>query len=261
MVCPSCSTTAPAPAPAQVRGENLESIVSASFSTAGEVSLGSTSKIFIDLAYTLPFAASSADAYITSLISKNFQIGFEPTYFQIPKIYSAADNLINGKYTEEVKVEGTKIITTYKIPYSGELKEEIASVVTYFDTTSQILFYEIPRELSYNSKDQASVALATKDDQVFTGKLIIPVSWYSALAIPSCDNCRPADTTLKLSIGQTFPDGRATTLGPTATVSVSDTYCEKQCTNYCDGNHPNNCPSGYNYCLIECENYRNKPFP
>jgi hypothetical protein len=154
-----------------------------SFKTSGFVKIASTLDTFVDLAYTLPFAASGADAYISSLVTKTFSNTFEPKFFQIPYIYSAADNLINGKFILEIKVEDNKIITTYKIPYIRELKEVVATIVTYFDTITEILFYEVPREFSYESKEQASVAITTKDNQDYNGKIAIPESWYSFVAV------------------------------------------------------------------------------
>ena len=139
------------------------------FSTNGTIIIGSESRIFKDLAYSLPFIASSADAYITSLISKQFTIGFEPTFLQIPYLYSACDNLVNGKYMEEVKIDKNLIITTYNIPYQGSIKEEIATFITYFDITTNILFYIIPKEFSYNSIEESSISISTVDEKNYNG--------------------------------------------------------------------------------------------
>jgi len=147
-----------------------------SFSSKGTISLGSSDDTFVDLAYTLPFAGSAADAYITSLVSKQFLLNFEPTYFQIPYVYSSADNLINGNYTKTSKTEEKKIITTYVIPYTRDLVTAETLITTYFDTTTNILFYEVPREFSYNSKDQASVAIVPSGTD-YIGKLLIPSSF------------------------------------------------------------------------------------
>lgn len=146
------------------------------FTASGSVGLGESTDLFVKLAYTVPFAASSADSFITTKISKDLILGFEPTYFQVPYIYSAADNLVNGKYTSSSKNEGELIVTEYVIPYQGEFKEEVVVITTYFNTTTNILFYEIPRVFTYNSKDQASVAV-TPNGPNFVGKLAIPSSF------------------------------------------------------------------------------------
>ena len=39
--------------------------------------------LFLKLAYTFPFSSSAVDAYITSIVSKQF-IKFKPTYLNIP---------------------------------------------------------------------------------------------------------------------------------------------------------------------------------
>ena len=77
-------------------------MVSTTFTSTGFVSIGNTSNLFVDLAYIFPFATSAADTFITSQVSKQFTDGFNPTYFQIPYIFSACDNLINGKYTSSI---------------------------------------------------------------------------------------------------------------------------------------------------------------
>jgi hypothetical protein len=151
-----------------------------SFSSSASVPIGNTSNSFIDLAYSVPFLASASDAYITDVLSKQIIIGFEPTFFQIPYIYSYADNLINGKYTiSSVSNEGDVTVTTYKIPYKGEFKEEIATIVTFYNNVTNILFHEIPREFSYNSVDQASISYSQVADGSFTGVLSIPDSFVT----------------------------------------------------------------------------------
>jgi hypothetical protein len=150
-----------------------------SFQVQGEVSITQTANSFVDLAYSIPFLASEADAYITSILSKQFIIGFEPTFFQVPYIYSCADNLINGNYTYSSTDNGTHVITTYKIPYKGELTELVATIVTDFNKETNILFYEVPREFSYNSVDQASLAFIQLADGSFNGTLLIPSSFVS----------------------------------------------------------------------------------
>jgi hypothetical protein len=149
------------------------------FVNAGEINIVETGNSFVDLAYSIPFLASDADAYITSILSKQFIIGFEPTFFQVPYIYSCCTNLINGNYTSSSTDNGTHVITTYKIPYEGELTEKTATIVTDFNKETNILFYEVPREFSYNSVDQASLAFIQLADGSFNGTLLIPSSFVS----------------------------------------------------------------------------------
>jgi hypothetical protein len=187
MPCPSCSQTA-APAVPGTMGpiDNISSfdgIIGATgptgvpgFSGTSSITIGSSQDTFVDLAYSLPSAASFADSYITSIVSKKFLMNFEPTFFQIPYIYSAADNLINENYKKFIKTEDTKIITTYVIPYIRDLVNAEVTITTYLDILTNILFYEVPREFSYNSKDQASVAIVPEETD-FVGKIQIPESF------------------------------------------------------------------------------------
>jgi hypothetical protein len=156
------------------------------FVNSGEITTVETGNSFVDFGYSIPFLASDADAYITSILSKQFIIGFEPTFFQVPFLYSYADNLVNGKYTiSSVTNEGDITITTYKIPYKGEFKEEIATIVTYYNKITNILFHEIPREFSYNSLEQASVSYSQVADGSFTGIVSIPYSFVTNTLPPN----------------------------------------------------------------------------
>jgi hypothetical protein len=150
------------------------------FTTNGQVAISNSGNEFIDLSYSIPFIVSNVNTYITSLVSKTLIQGFEPTYFQIPYIYSFADNLINGNYKDSLEIKDNLIITTYKIPYQGNnKKEEIATIVTYFNTETKILWYEIPREFTYNSVEESQVAIVKLDDGSYSGKYNIPVSFIT----------------------------------------------------------------------------------
>jgi hypothetical protein len=138
-------------------------------------------KIFVSLSKSIPFICSNTNSFITSFVSKNLEKNFEPTYFQIPFIYSAVDNLFNGNYKESSSIEDNIIISKYEIPYKGKLKEEIVNIVTYFNNSTNILFYEIPREFTYNSFKQASVAITSLNDGSFSGKILIPATFTSLL--------------------------------------------------------------------------------
>jgi hypothetical protein len=152
------------------------------FESRGDIKVGTSNDIFSNLGYTLPFSGSGVNTYITSLVSKQFIKGFEPTYLQIPYIYSGADNLINGNYKSYEVKDGNKIITTYYIPYKGlNDKEQIATIVTYYDITTNILFYEVPSEFSYNSLTKLSVAASQISDKEYSFKVLIPEDWVSPL--------------------------------------------------------------------------------
>ena len=182
MSCSSCSTAAPKapapPAPKAPAPAPAPPAEAAPFTSKGSVSLGESTDLFVKFAYTLPFVVSGADSYITSLVSKDLILGFEPTYFQIPYIYSVSDNLVNGKYSSSTKTDGDLVITEYVVPYTGMEKEEYVLITTYYHKQTNILFYEIPRVLSYNSKDQASIAF-TPNGKDFVGKIEIPSSFTS----------------------------------------------------------------------------------
>jgi hypothetical protein len=191
MPCPSCSSQANPSLETQFignggnggNGGNITSLPNTtahpSFKSEGEVSIINTGNPFVDFAYSVPFLVSATDSYITSLLSNEIIIGFQPTFFQIPYIYSYADNLINGNYNFTVDDQDNVTITTYKIPYQREFKEEIVTIVTYFSKESKILFHEIPREFSYNSVEQASIAYVEKEDGSLVGKLSIPNSFVT----------------------------------------------------------------------------------
>lgn len=152
-----------------------------SFTTVGEVGIinSGNSNFFVDFAYSVPFLASAADAYITSLLSNEIIIGLEPSYFQVPYIYSCCSNLINGNYTSTVDDQGDIVVTIYQIPYKTQVVEKTANIVTYFNKQTNILFYEVPREFTYNSVDQASLAFIEFEDGSFKGTLLIPSSFVS----------------------------------------------------------------------------------
>ena len=185
-VCPDCPPCrAPDPVPVPVSDPVSDPVptptpVKPNFSSKGSVGLGESDDMFVHLAYTAPFMFSAADSYITSEVSRQLILGFKPSYFQIPYIYSASDNLVNGKYTSSSKIDGDLVITEYVVPYTGMVKEEYVLITTYFHNLTNILFYEVPRVFSYNSIDQASVAV-TPNGKDFVGKVSIPSSFVDNL--------------------------------------------------------------------------------
>ena len=53
------------------------------------------------------------------------------------------------------------ITTTYLVIYQGYTKIETATVVTIFNIETKILFFQIPKEFSYESFELAAVATAS----------------------------------------------------------------------------------------------------
>jgi hypothetical protein len=143
--------------------------------------------LFVELAKACTFSLSDSNVFITSNLSfkEDREDNFKPTYFQIPYIYSAADNLTNGNFKKSVTIEGNTIITTYYIPYkvSNILNDKIVVYVVYFNTDTQTIFFEIPREFTFNSKESSSTALTINGENT-QGIFLIPKSFTNALAKP-----------------------------------------------------------------------------
>ena len=162
------------------------SLTNSVFFSSGQIVIKQSKldKIFIALSKSIPFICSNTNSFINSYVSKTLEPNFKPTFFQIPFIYSAADNLFNGNYKHSSSIEDNIIITKYDIPYKGEFTEKIVSIITYFNISTNILFYEIPREFSYNSLKQSSVAITLLNNGSFAGKIAIPYTFISLLLLP-----------------------------------------------------------------------------
>lgn len=160
---------------------------STNFSWNGTINLANESQpSFLKFIDIFVFNVSVANNYISNLLSKRDTNNYKPFFFNIPYIYSVRTNLIDGNYTSSISNENNLVITTYKVPYKGQFKEEIVTIVTYLNQSTKILFYEIPNELSYNSKESASVAI-TDNDIKRNGKLNIPASFISDNNDPNND--------------------------------------------------------------------------
>ena len=143
----------------------------------GSIPINNLNDLFLDTIYALPFICSGADEFISTKVNDSKKLNKIPIYFQIPYIYSAADNIYYGKYTSTTIKEDNEIITTYIVPYKSELKEETVTITTIYNEISKILFFQIPREFSYNSKDEGSIAIYNSTDNNYKGKLLIPDSF------------------------------------------------------------------------------------
>lgn len=169
MSCPSCPSC-----PLLAKHAATSSI--GTFSCNSKFAVTNSGSLFIDLANSISCFACAANYYISSIVSVTLS---DCNFFQIPYIISALRNLENGKYTESSVTENGIVITTYLIPYSTDLLEKTITLITYFNNLTNILFYEIPREFSYNSKEQSSVAITFLEDGSFPGKIFIPASFTS----------------------------------------------------------------------------------
>jgi hypothetical protein len=151
------------------------------FQNSCNFEVSNTGNIFVDLAYSVPCLASANNTYISTILSKQMKFldNFKTVFFNMNYIYSYSDNLINGKYTSSTSDNGKIIKTIYNIPYQGEFKEEITTVITYFNKETNILFHEIPREFSNNSVEQASIAYIQFPDGIVKGTVNIPDSFVN----------------------------------------------------------------------------------
>ena len=143
------------------------------------VIIGSTNNTFINLAYTIPFFASSINAWLISLVTTQFTKNYKPTFFQLDYIYSASNNLINGNFKEKIEINKDIIKTIYFIPYDTENGEKISKLITYYNINTKILFYIIPREFSNNSIEEASVSFYSEENNNYIGTILIPSSFYT----------------------------------------------------------------------------------
>jgi hypothetical protein len=102
-------------------------LTASTFETTGQIAITQLTldKIFVELAKSIPFVSSNANSYITSLVSKTFEPNFKPTYFQIPYIYSACDNLVNGIYKESSSLEDNIIIIVNDLDKVKNIKETL----------------------------------------------------------------------------------------------------------------------------------------
>lgn len=126
----------------------------------------------------IPFAISAINAFITSLAVA--QKSTEPTFFNSPYLYYLSDSLVLGNYLESSFTEGILTVTTYLVPYQTEFKIETATIVTFFNSETKILFFQIPKEFSYNSLELASVATASVETG-YHAKIQFPQSFIDKI--------------------------------------------------------------------------------
>jgi hypothetical protein len=151
---------------------------SSKFTTEGSVPIIQSQDTFISLANTIPLISSAANSLIITKSSQNDQKGFSPTFFNISYIDSVVTNIENGNYQSSSTTEDNQIITNYLIPYNTDTGEKILNLTTILDSTTNITFYTVPRDLTYNSVKEASVAIVPNGKN-YIGKINIPRNFYS----------------------------------------------------------------------------------
>ena len=185
----------------------------------GLTTLGNTGNTFQDSSNSLSFTSSACNFFITTFISKQLIDGFEPTFIRIPYIYSLAENISNGNFKESIVIHKDLIITTYLIPFQTETIETIATFIIYNNTKTNINWFQIPREFTYNSKEEVSVAISKQLDGSYKGIYNIPASFYT-------NNINFKDLLFNFTI---LPNNNETIINSSqeATVSV-----QPDCTSY-----------------------------
>ena len=202
--------------------EQQEQVSQNIFEAETQVTIIKDMDLFVSLAYSLPSITSAADSFITSILSQQILMNFTPTFFQVNYIYSAVDNLANGNYKKQIISEHncSLIKTLYEIPYKRDDIERIVKILTTFNIHTKILWYEIPREFSYDSFEQASVAYGINGNN-FIGKCLIPPSFTNNLECSVLDFAlvRPSneisllDTTMEMPAAVQFQYAATFTAG------------------------------------------------
>ena len=139
-----------------------------------KISTTNTGNIFIDFVNSIPFITSNINDYINLIISSNLNNDFvENNFFKIILINSVVDNLLKGNYTHISEIFDNEIITYYTIPYQDKYLSKKVTITTIYNSLSNILFYDIPKEFSYNSESMANVSIIINDN-FYKGKIFIP---------------------------------------------------------------------------------------
>jgi hypothetical protein len=147
----------------------------------GGLILGTSSNVFIDLAFSAPLLATGADLAITTLGTQEVQTDFIPTFLKQNDIYSACQNIVKGNYTFTEERNGTIVKTTNLIPYTDEYATSEAILITYYDIITKILFYELPKEFTTQPliEERSSVSVTIGPDGRIVGQGFIPAIYYS----------------------------------------------------------------------------------
>jgi len=147
------------------------------FSSSGTTSIKNTGDIFIDLVPTMLNLLSAGDEYIANEVIKNQLYIDDSSFFQLPYIISIIDNVNKNNYTYTSSTKDNLITSIYNIEYKSFMEKKIVTFITYYDIEKQLLNYKIPRELNYNSLNQAMVYVE-KNSNNYNYNLLIPKSFY-----------------------------------------------------------------------------------
>ena len=181
------------------------------FESTGTTNKNITGDEFIDQIPTMINLLSTGNEYISNFLSTQLINGNnlqEPSFFQLPFISSIIQNVNNNNYTFSSSTNGNLVTAIYNIPYKGLLEERIATFITFYDKERKLLNYEIPRDLSYNSKEQAIVNVIINSNIFY---LWIPFSFFETdvkdIYFVLDFNISKINTTLNLEVNRPIPTG------------------------------------------------------
>jgi len=147
------------------------------FSSSGTTSIKNTGDIFIDLVPTMLNLLSAGNEYIANEVIKNQLYIDDSSFFQLPYIISIIDNVNKNNYTYTSSTKDNLVTSIYNIEYKSFMEKKIVTFITYYDIDKQLLNYEIPSQLNYNSLDQA-IVYVEKNSNNYNYNLFIPQSFY-----------------------------------------------------------------------------------
>jgi len=148
------------------------------FNSSGTTRINNTGDIFIDLVPTMLNLLSAGDEYIANEVIKNQLYIDDSSFFQLPYIISIIDNVNKNNYTYTSSTKDNLITSIYNIEYESFMEKRIVTFITYYNIDLQLLNYEIPSQLNYNSLEQAIVYVEKNNDN-YNFNLKIPKSFYS----------------------------------------------------------------------------------
>ena len=148
------------------------------FTSTGMTKVNITNDPFIALIPSMINLLSEGDSLISNLIIAEGIDLTVPSFFQLPYVVSIIDNVNKNNFTSGSSTNGNLVTSIYNIPYQSLEGEKIITFTTFYDTVKDLLTYQIPRELSYNSVNQATVYASNKDSKSVINYLEIPQSFY-----------------------------------------------------------------------------------
>lgn len=192
--------------------------------TQGSILLSNFEDLFVNLAYSYPFISSAINQYITSHVSLNIISNFEPIFIQMPYLFTISNNLINGQYTLTNSIQNNLIINTYNVEYNDN---EYVNIITFYNPDTNILFFELPRQISYDSAEQLSFSFSEINSEEINGRMIVPESWLTNL--PSNGIGRILETIIFSGINSGINNSNNTDIPTNQSVASADVL---GCTTY-----------------------------